>query len=143
MCSSKAEWVSVSAWTGLTIETLIMTPFALLFLLFFDQSTVSLWDRGISIVLLLMGAGVITAIPLLLFAAGAKRISFTLVGFLQYVAPTIMLILGLFLFHEPFSLPQLLSFILIWIALIIFLLSRSWELLRKRKLNSKPEFQKM
>ncbi|AHD06938.1 putative chloramphenical resistance permease RarD [Paenibacillus larvae subsp. larvae] len=93
--------------------------------------------------LLLMGAGVITAIPLLLFAAGAKRISFTLVGFLQYVAPTIMLILGLFLFHEPFSLPQLLSFILIWIALIIFSLSRSWELLRKRKLNSKPEFQKM
>jgi len=135
--------VSVSAWTGLKIETLIMTPFALLFLLFFDQSTVSLWDRGISIVLLLMGAGVITAIPLLLFTAGAKRISFTLVGFLQYVAPTIMLILGVFLFHEPFSLPQLLSFILIWIALIIFSLSRSWELLRKRKLNSKPEFQKM
>ncbi|QHZ50549.1 putative chloramphenical resistance permease RarD [Paenibacillus larvae subsp. larvae] len=60
--------------------------------------------------LLLMGAGVITAIPLLLFAAGAKRISFTLVGFLQYVAPTIMLILGLFLFHEPFSLPQLLVY---------------------------------
>ncbi|AVF25553.1 putative chloramphenical resistance permease RarD [Paenibacillus larvae subsp. larvae] len=85
--------------------------------------------------LLLMGAGVITAIPLLLFAAGAKRISFTLVGFLQYVAPTIMLILGLFLFHEPFSLPQLLSFILIWIALIIFSLSRSWELLRKKKIE--------
>lgn len=135
--------VAVSAWTGLTIETLIMTPFALLFLIFFDQNTVSLWDRDISTVLLLMGAGVVTAIPLLLFAAGAKRISFTLVGFLQYAAPTIMLMLGLFVFHEPFSLPQLLSFVLIWIALIIFSCSRSWEMLKKRRLNSNPEFQNM
>ncbi|MBN3523326.1 EamA family transporter RarD [Paenibacillus apiarius] len=135
--------VAIGAWTGLTIETLIMTPFALVFLLFFDHSSVSLWDRDISVILLLMGAGVVTAIPLLLFAAGAKRISFTLVGFLQYIAPTIMLLLGLFLFHEPFSLPQLLAFLLIWIALLIFTFSRSREMLQRRKSESKLGIQKM
>ncbi|MCM3338397.1 EamA family transporter RarD [Paenibacillus sp. MER TA 81-3] len=135
--------VSIGAWTGLTIETLIMTPFALIFLFFFDHSSVSLWERDVSIILLLMGAGVVTAIPLLLFAAGAKRISFTLLGFLQYIAPTIMLLLGLFLFHEPFSTPQLLAFMLIWLALLIFSFSRSREILLRRRLKSKLDIQKM
>ncbi|MCG7406904.1 EamA family transporter RarD [Paenibacillus sp. ACRRX] len=124
--------VGVGAWAGLTIETLIIAPFALIFLLFFDHSGVSMWDQDMSTILLLMGTGIVTAIPLLLFAAGARRISFTLVGFLQYIAPTIMLLLGLFLFHEPFSQPQLFAFILIWLALLLFSVSRSREMLRRK-----------
>jgi len=116
--------VSVGPWTGLTVETLIMTPFALVFLFFFNPNGIPLWDKEASIIMLLMGAGIVTAIPLLLFATGAKRISFTLVGFLQYIAPTIMLLLGLFVFGEEFTTPQFLAFALIWIALAVFSLSR-------------------
>nr|WP_206703828.1 EamA family transporter RarD [Paenibacillus alvei] len=116
--------VPVGPWTGLTVETLIMTPFALIFLFFFNPSGTPLWDKDSSIIMLLIGAGVVTAIPLLLFATGAKRISFTLVGFLQYIAPTIMLLLGLFAFGEAFTTPQFLAFSLIWVALVVFSISR-------------------
>lgn len=122
--------VSVGAWAGLTIETLLITPLALLFLLIEGGAFTT---EGTSTALLLMGAGAATAVPLLLFAAGTKRISFALVGFLQYIAPTIMLVLGVFLFHEPFSYVQLLSFVLIWIGLIIFTVSRSKASLSKGK----------
>ncbi|WP_028546615.1 EamA family transporter RarD [Paenibacillus taiwanensis] len=124
--------VKVSVWTGLTIETLIIAPFALIYLLFFDRSGVSMWDQDMTTIILLIGTGIVTAIPLLLFAAGAQRISFTLVGFLQYMAPTIMLLLGLFLFHEPFSQAQLFAFILIWLALLLFSVSRTREMLRRK-----------
>ncbi|MCR8844299.1 EamA family transporter RarD [Paenibacillus sp. SC116] len=124
--------VPISAWAGLTIETLIMVPIALVFLFGFESSP-SFWDRDVTTIFLLIGAGAVTAVPLLLFAAGTKRISFTLVGFLQYIAPTIMLGLGLFLFNEPFSTPQLLAFMMIWLALLLFTYSRSKELLLRRK----------
>lgn len=114
--------VPVGEWAGLTIETMLITPFALLFLLFGGGA---FHTQGASTSLLLMGAGAATAVPLLLFATGARRISFSLVGFLQYIAPTIMLFLGIFLFREPFSYIQLFSFVLIWIGLVIFTASRS------------------
>ncbi|WP_370514467.1 EamA family transporter RarD [Alteribacillus sp. YIM 98480] len=124
---------TVGAWAGLTIETLLMTPFALLFLVFIRNNETPFFYGSLETALLLIGAGAATAIPLLLFAAGAKRISFSLIGFLQYFAPTIMLILGVFLFHEPFSRQQLISFIIVWIGLIIFTVSRSNTTLRNRK----------
>ncbi|WP_017725900.1 EamA family transporter RarD [Halalkalibacterium ligniniphilum] len=120
--------VPIGAWAGLTIETLIMTPFALLFLIYVQVTTPAggaFLADGLATTLLLMGAGAATAIPLLLFATGARRISFSLIGFLQYIGPTIMLILGVFLFQEPFSQVQLISFSLIWISLLIFTTSRS------------------
>ncbi|MDY7224369.1 EamA family transporter RarD [Halalkalibacterium halodurans] len=119
--------VSLSAWASLTIETLIMTPFALLFLLYIPlsggASAFSL--NHLSTAWLIIASGAATALPLLLFATGAKRISFSLIGFLQYLAPTIMLMLGVFLFQEPFSRVQFVSFLLIWTGLIIFTISRS------------------
>lgn len=137
--------IPVGAWTGLTLETFIMAPFALIFLFFFNSGAVPLAEEQLSTVLLLMGAGVVTAVPLLLFAAGTKRISFTLVGFLQYIAPTIMLLLGLFVFHEPFDASQLFAFSLIWVALIIFSWSRSRDMLARRtgegKLDARKKLQ--
>src|SRR5699024_5720208 len=74
-------------------------------------------------VILLIGAGIATALPLLLFAKGAKQIPLSMIGFLQYIAPTIMLFLGVFLYKDTFSSEHFISFLLIWIAFIVYLLS--------------------
>lgn len=131
----------LSAWAGLTVETMIMVPFALLFLLAVQGDTGSIFRFSWEDRALLIGAGAATAVPLLLFAASSKRISFSLIGFLQYFAPTIMLLLGVFLFNEPFSLQQLAAFIIVWIGLIIFTISRSrtsWKA-RKWRTSEKTE----
>mgnify|MGYP001953563228 CR=1 FL=1 len=131
--------VQLSAMTGLTIETLIITPFALIYLIFIDGNagqSFNLDKPGLA--LLLMGAGVITAIPLLLFATGANRISLAMIGFFQYIAPTLMLILGTLLYHEAFDKEHLFSFILIWISLVLFTLSRTkWLINFENKLFHK------
>ncbi|MGY0693338.1 EamA family transporter RarD [Virgibacillus sp. FSP13] len=113
--------VDISAMFGLAIETLIVTPIALIYLLAIPNGAFAFNNIFTSTSLLLIGAGVATAVPLLLFASGAKQIPLSMVGFLQYIAPTIMLILGVFLYHETFSTAHLLSFSLIWIALIIYM----------------------
>jgi chloramphenicol-sensitive protein RarD len=82
--------------------------------------------------LLIAAAGVLTAIPLLLFAGAANRIPMTSLGMLQYVGPTIQLILGVFLFHEPMPPVRLAGFCLVWLALVIF----SWDGIRQARRNS-------
>lgn len=72
--------------------------------------------------LLAMGAGIVTAIPLLLFANAAKRLSYVTLGFVQYVNPTIMLFLAIFLFHEPYGLSQFVAFSFIWLGILIFII---------------------
>lgn len=116
--------VPLNAMFGLTIETLIVTPVALVFL--FQQqtgqwSTFDFWSWTTAIV---FGAGIVTAIPLLLFSAGAKRIPLSMVGFLQYFAPTIMLIIGIFLYDEPFTDVHVVSFTLIWAGLAVYTVTR-------------------
>ena len=69
---------------------------------------------------LIIGAGMITTIPLLMFASATKRIPLSLIGILQYIAPTIQFLLGVLFFHEPFSLSQFIGFCFVWVALIIF-----------------------
>ncbi|MBB6450017.1 chloramphenicol-sensitive protein RarD [Geomicrobium halophilum] len=129
--------VPIGAWAGLTIETLLMTPFALLFLIWihsFSGVGGSFALTNLDISLILIGGGIATAVPLLLFATGARRITFSLIGILQYIAPTMMLILGVFVFHEPFGSIQLLSFCLIWVGLVLFttVRSRSTFLIRRK-----------
>jgi chloramphenicol-sensitive protein RarD len=128
--------VKLNAMSGLTIETLFITPIALIYLLFFDPTASQSFNTGNpSLMFLLMGAGIVTAIPLLLFAAGANRISLAMIGFFQYIAPTLMLILGTLLYHEPFDREHLFSFLLIWLALVIFTLARTkWFIKAEAKL---------
>ncbi|WP_209124666.1 EamA family transporter RarD [Alkalihalobacillus sp. BA299] len=135
------KMVKVGAITGLTIETLLMTPFALFFLFYLNQTgSSSFTSESPGHLLLLIGAGIATAIPLLLFASGARRISLSLIGFFQYIAPSLMLIIGVMLFHETFTLVHLGSFLFIWSALFIFSLAKTkWfaklepKFLQKRK----------
>jgi chloramphenicol-sensitive protein RarD len=68
----------------------------------------------------LIGAGAVTTIPLLMFASAAKEIPLTVIGLLQYVAPTLQFLIGIFLYKEPFDQSHLIGFVIVWIALIIF-----------------------
>ncbi|MGD7008153.1 EamA family transporter RarD [Metabacillus sp. 84] len=109
---------------GLTFETLAVLPAAAAYLgmlhLEGDAAFLS-GDAGLD--LLLAGAGAVTAVPLLLFAGGAKRIPLYLTGILQYIAPTLTLIAGLVLFGEAFTAVDMITFTFIWSALLIFTFS--------------------
>lgn len=113
--------IDISAMFGLAIETMIVTPLALIYLFTIPKNAFDIGTIFTTTNLLLVGAGVVTAVPLLLFASGAKKLPLSLAGFLQYIAPTIMLVLGIFLYHETFSTSHMIAFALIWIALIIYL----------------------
>jgi len=125
------KMVDISAMFGLTIETMIVTPIAAIYLLAFPAQTISVNSFSSGTGVLLIGAGVATAIPLLLFASGAKHIPLAMIGFLQYIVPTIMLVLGVFLFKETFSTAHFIAFALIWIALIIYMGSMTKSVKRR------------
>ncbi|MFB6467683.1 EamA family transporter RarD [Cytobacillus sp. Hz8] len=116
--------IIVEAAIGLTLETMAVTPIALIYMMIlFFNGTHAFLSISIGTDLLLIGAGVATAIPLLYFAKGAKLIPLSTLGILQYASPTLTLILGIFLYHEHFSKVHLLSFIFIWAALAIYSLA--------------------
>jgi chloramphenicol-sensitive protein RarD len=69
---------------------------------------------------LLIGGGLVTTVPLLLFGSAAQRIPLALIGILQYINPTLQFLLGTLVYHEPFSLPRLIGFSLVWVALLLF-----------------------
>lgn len=115
----------VSALTSIMLETLLITPLALVY-------EYSLWQQGVSfyasgnlqVIMMLTGAGVVTAIPLLLFTAGARLLPLKIIGFLQYVSPTLTLLIGVFVYNEAFTASHLLAFGWIWAALLLFIVSQ-------------------
>ena len=112
---------SVDALGGLTLETLLLLPPSLLYLLSVSASGHSAWaSADVSLRSLLVAAGPITALPLVSFAAGARRIPLSLVGILQYLGPTLQLGLGVFVFHEHLSGAKLAGFALIWLGLVVY-----------------------
>ncbi|WP_404329549.1 EamA family transporter RarD [Mesobacillus maritimus] len=117
--------IKMDSAVGLALETMVMTPVAALYMWWFIGSENTLIAGGWGVSFLLIGAGAATAIPLLFFAKGAQRIPLSTLGFLQYIAPTIMLFLGIFVYHETFSKSDLLAFIFIWSALTIYSVSKS------------------
>lgn len=113
--------VNVDPMFGLTIETMFVTPIAMIYLLTVSTPAIAINTIFSATTFLLIGTGFATAIPLLLFAHGAQKIPLAMLGFLQYIAPTIMLFIGVLIFKETFSLIHLGSFGLIWFALLIYL----------------------
>jgi chloramphenicol-sensitive protein RarD len=106
---------------GLALETSILFLPALALLIFDDHAGRGAFvHAGPMLTVLMIGAGPVTTVPLLLFAAAAKRIPLSMMGMLQYIAPTIQFLLGVLLFREPFSRGQLAGFGLVWAALIVF-----------------------
>jgi chloramphenicol-sensitive protein RarD len=113
---------------GLGLETLLLAPAALAFLIWREREGLgALGHVDTRTHLLLLSAGVITAVPLLLFAYGARRIRFTTLGLLQYIAPTAQFILGTWFFHEPFTKAQASAFAFIWAGLIIYTFDNVWN----------------
>ncbi len=112
---------------GLTLETLLLAPLALVAMaLWWHQGSNVFPAPNASLNALLMATGPLTAIPLLLFAAGARSVSLTTLGLLQYIGPTIQLVLGVWLFNEPFGGARLVGFVLIWVALAIYSAESWW-----------------
>lgn len=111
--------VEVDAITGLHIETLLLAPFALAYLIYLGGAGAFV-TQGWTIDLLLIGAGIFTAVPLMTFAFGVRRVALTTVGIAQYLAPTLQLLIAVLLFSEPFALAQGVGFGFIWLALGIY-----------------------
>lgn len=115
----------VSALTSIMLETLLITPLAFVY-------EYSLWQQGVSfyasgnlqVIMMLTGAGIVTAIPLLLFTAGARLLPLKIIGFLQYISPTLTLLIGVFVYNEAFTASHLLAFGWIWAALLLFIVSQ-------------------
>lgn len=126
--------LNLSAATSITLETLIIAPIGLIYLFFL--SDVGFMNYSLTTNLLLMGAGIVTAIPLLLFATAVKKLSYITIGFLQYINPTIMLIMAIFLFHEPYQLPQFIAFAFIWLGIIIFVVGNLIDTRHKKRIRS-------
>jgi chloramphenicol-sensitive protein RarD len=106
---------------GLTLETSLLFIPALLFLLYSEMiGQGAFLHAGTVPDLLMIGAGVVTTIPLILFASATRRIPLSLVGILQYIAPTLQFLLGVLVYREPFTLTQFIGFGIVWAALLIF-----------------------
>ena len=112
---------NLGAVEGLTMETAILTPVALIYLIGLQfHGSLTFGHDGPKNVILLMLTGVVTAIPLLLFSGAATRLSLTTVGLLQYLGPIVQFILGLLVFDEDMTSARWIGFVLVWLALVIF-----------------------
>ncbi|MGB2908315.1 MAG: EamA family transporter RarD [Candidatus Aminicenantaceae bacterium] len=126
----------IEALSGLTAETGLLSPLVLAYLLLLAlKGESSAGSSPAAIHLLLLGSGLVTAGPLLWFTIGVRRIKLSTAGFLQYLAPSMQLLLGVVVYREPFTRTHLISFGLIWTALIIFSLSNT-PLLNRPSLTS-------
>ncbi|MFH1983159.1 MAG: EamA family transporter RarD [Pseudomonadota bacterium] len=111
----------VGALVGLTVETLVLSLPAAVYLGILDATGSGCFLRaGGSVSLLLMGAALVTALPLLLFTVGARRLHYTTIGFLQYTAPSCTFLLATRVYREPLQAGQLAAFGLIWVALVFY-----------------------
>ncbi len=122
----------VPAIDGLAIESSVLLLPAVAYLLMMESSGLgSFGHLSAGISALLVAGGAVTALPLVLFAYGARRIPLATVGFLQYIAPTLQLLIGVFVFHESFTQTHLIGFGCIWAALVIYMLD---SLVRARRM---------
>ncbi|HWA75208.1 MAG TPA: EamA family transporter RarD [Polyangiaceae bacterium] len=112
---------ALDALVGLALETTLLLPPALAYLYWLARTGNGAWAGAtLNLKLLLIAGGPITAVPLLCFAAGARRIPLSLVGILQYLGPTLQLLLGIWVFHEAFAPAKMAGFSLIWGAVLLF-----------------------
>ena len=125
------KFATLSAMQGLALETTILLPPAAAYLIIAEiEGRGALLHSGPLRDALMFGAGPVTTVPLLLFAAGVRRISLSLVGMLQYISPTMQLLSATLIYREPFTRVQLTGFALVWAALVVFgiegYLARRW-----------------
>ncbi len=121
----------LGALEGLAFETMILAPAAALAMVWWwGSSPTSFPASDAATNLWLIGLGPATTLPLLLFAAGARRLSLSSLGLLQYLSPTVQFLLGVWLFREPFTPTRMIGFAVIWIALVIYT-ADGWRTMRR------------
>jgi chloramphenicol-sensitive protein RarD len=128
------KYAPVGAIPGLAIETILLLPLAIGTIIWYaNHGPAQHWTGDTTgdtrILLLLAAGGAITAIPLLLFATAARRMSYSALGFIQYIAPTLQLFVGICFYNEALSGARLAAFALIWCAIAIF----SWDTVRRMR----------
>ncbi len=119
--------VQVEAMVGLTVETLLLAPLALGYLVYLSTQQSNFLVGNLRLDLLLPLSGVITAIPLLCFVSATRLLRLTTIGFLQYITPSLHFVLAVGLYAEPFSHSQLVSFLFIWVGLGVFSGEAIWD----------------
>ena len=128
----------VDALTGLTVESAVVTPIALVYLSHLAWQGQSAWQapgQGWQIMALLGVAGPVTAVPLLLFAAGTRRVPLSVVGMGQYIAPTIQFLLAWAVFHEQIPPARWAAMVLVWAAVAVFIGDAVHQLIRRPRLR--------
>lgn len=116
--------------SGLTLETLIMSPFALAYLYFcYTQNNLVFCELNTLQTTVLLCSGIATTLPLLWFAMGARQISMSLLGMLQYISPTLQFLCGVLIFNETLSIERSVGYLLVWTGVVIFL----WGMRAKTK----------
>ena len=128
-----------AAIPGLFIETILLLPLAIVFLIYLQRSNALVFGRaGWWLSILLVSTGVVTAVPLFWFGYATRHLRLITVGFLQYLSPIGSFFLGVFLYHEPFTRGHLVTFVLIWIALAIFTAEAvmRWRSARVREIDT-------
>ncbi|MDR9776411.1 EamA family transporter RarD [Rhizobium hidalgonense] len=113
---------------GFFLEVLILSGPALLYILYleFGSGQGHLYRTGLADTTLLLGCGVITAVPLMIYANGAKLLKLSTIGIMQYIAPTMIFLIAVFVFHEPLGTARMIAFPLIWTGLFLY----SWSMLK-------------
>ena len=127
--------LAVDAISGLFYESLLLLPVALWYWWqYADSSAVNLLQNTASLNGYLIAAGLVTTVPLLCFIAGARRLQLSTMGFFQYIGPSCMFVFGVWLYHEPLAAERLVTFGLIWLALLFYTYD-AWRFSRQRKLQ--------
>ena len=114
------KMIPVKPLVGLLMETVLLAPFAAVMIVVWNVDGTRNIGGDWRIVFFLVGAGVVTSLPLLWFTNAGKRLRYTTLGFIQYMTPSIQLIIGVYLIHEPFTSTHSITFGLIWTGLVIF-----------------------
>ncbi|MCF1426934.1 MAG: EamA family transporter RarD [Shewanella sp.] len=129
--------VNIDAQSGLLLETALLVPLAIGYIIWMPQdASANMLTNSCDMNLLLMAAGIVTSVPLLCFASAAIRIPLTILGFFQYIGPSIMFLLAILLFGEPFNMEKSVTFGFIWLALIAFTADMVYKGRRKMKAAS-------
>ena len=116
----------LNPFSSITLETLLMVPFAVPYIGMLMMSPANHFSLAMpDLALYLMGTGVVTAVPLVLFSYGANLLPLNVLGFFQYISPTIGLLLGIFFFHETFGMTQISALGFVWAAIVLFTVAES------------------
>lgn len=116
----------LNPFSSITLETLLMMPFAVPYIGILMMSPANHFSLATpDLALYLMGTGVVTAVPLVLFSYGANLLPLNVLGFFQYISPTIGLLLGIFFFHETFGMTQISALGFVWAAIVLFTVAES------------------